>query len=316
MARSRNIKPGFFTNEDLAECSPWARLLFAGLWLLADREGRLEDRPRRIKAEIFPFDAVDVEAELTALAERRLIVRYEAFGARFVEVTNFTKHQQPHYKEVPSKIPPPRFAPDDAGSTPMAPDSQNEKPNGDADLGNVGSTSGQRRVNVDSTLTQRQVNQSAPCPSDSGFLIPDSGFLIPDSGKERARKRASATASPLRPPEVDEQTWSDWLALRRAKKAPVTKTVIAGAVAEANKAGMPLDAFLRLWCERGSQGLRAEWLRPAERGTGPPGASQQDPQWRKEQRERNEAFFGPYAARRQGETIDCEASNVTTDLLG
>jgi len=35
--RARNIKPGFFSNEDLAECSPWSRLCFAGLWLLADR---------------------------------------------------------------------------------------------------------------------------------------------------------------------------------------------------------------------------------------------------------------------------------------
>jgi len=48
MARSRNIKPGFFRNEMLAECSPLARLLFAGLWCLADRFGRLEDRPKRI----------------------------------------------------------------------------------------------------------------------------------------------------------------------------------------------------------------------------------------------------------------------------
>ena len=50
MARARNIKPGFFANENLAECDPLARLLFAGLWCLADREGRLEDRPKRIAA--------------------------------------------------------------------------------------------------------------------------------------------------------------------------------------------------------------------------------------------------------------------------
>ena len=39
MSRSRNIKPGFFKNEHLAECQPLARLLFIGLWTLADREG-------------------------------------------------------------------------------------------------------------------------------------------------------------------------------------------------------------------------------------------------------------------------------------
>ena len=52
MARARNIKPGFFKNEDLAECSPWARLCFAGLWTLADREGRLEDRANVIQDEL------------------------------------------------------------------------------------------------------------------------------------------------------------------------------------------------------------------------------------------------------------------------
>ena len=31
MARLRTIKPAFFTNEQLAECSPYARLLYAGL---------------------------------------------------------------------------------------------------------------------------------------------------------------------------------------------------------------------------------------------------------------------------------------------
>ena len=46
MARARNIKPGFFRNADLVEMPIEARLLFIGLWTLADRSGRLEDRPR------------------------------------------------------------------------------------------------------------------------------------------------------------------------------------------------------------------------------------------------------------------------------
>ena len=35
MARARNIKPGFYKNEDLAECSLTARFIFPGLWMLA-----------------------------------------------------------------------------------------------------------------------------------------------------------------------------------------------------------------------------------------------------------------------------------------
>lgn len=81
---------------------------------------------------------------------------------------------------------------------------------------------------------------------------------------EAPRKRA-ATHRVARPGDVAEQTWADWIALRKAKKAPVTETVIQQASREAEKAGMPLDDFLRIWCARGSQGLQADWLKPNER---------------------------------------------------
>ena len=68
-----------------------------------------------------------------------------------------------------------------------------------------------------------------------------------------------------RPEGVSEQTWADWTALRKAKRAPVNATTIRGAEEEAQKAGMTLESFLRVWCLRGSQGLQAAWLSPAER---------------------------------------------------
>jgi len=73
--RSRNLKPGFFKNEALLELPCEARLLFAGLWCMADREGRLEDRPKRIKIELFPADNFEVAPLLIALAEKGLIER-------------------------------------------------------------------------------------------------------------------------------------------------------------------------------------------------------------------------------------------------
>lgn len=77
--------------------------------------------------------------------------------------------------------------------------------------------------------------------------------------------RAARTPPPTRPEGVGEQVWTDWLALRKAKKAPVTDTVLSSAKDEAAKAGLTLEAFLRVWCARGSQGLQADWLRPNER---------------------------------------------------
>ncbi len=119
MARARNIKPAFFKNEALAECSPLARLLFAGLWCLADREGRLEDRPKRIRAELLPYDDGNVDDMLQELHEAGFILRYAAPGGRFIQVLNFSKHQNPHCHEQRSTIP----APDMHGaSTVQAPD--------------------------------------------------------------------------------------------------------------------------------------------------------------------------------------------------
>lgn len=107
MARARNIKPGFYKNEDLAECSVWARLIYPGLWMLADRDGRLEDRPKRIKGELLPFDAVDVEPLLRELDARKFIHRYESDSVRYIQILKFGKHQTPHYTEKKSLIPPP-----------------------------------------------------------------------------------------------------------------------------------------------------------------------------------------------------------------
>lgn len=80
--------------------------------------------------------------------------------------------------------------------------------------------------------------------------------------EEGSRKRS---APPEAPGDVDPQVWSDWLKLRKDKGASVTTTVIDGARREAVKASMTFEAFLREWCVRGSQGLKAEWIKPQER---------------------------------------------------
>jgi len=108
MARSRNIKPGFFANEYLAELDPYARLLFIGLWTMADREGRLEDRPKKIKGELFRFNPdVDVEKLLEDLhtSTEKFITRYQVAGCRYIQITNWHRHQNPHINEKPSIIP-------------------------------------------------------------------------------------------------------------------------------------------------------------------------------------------------------------------
>jgi hypothetical protein len=74
--------------------------------------------------------------------------------------------------------------------------------------------------------------------------------------------RVAAAPSTIvqKPDEVDQQVWDDWKQLRKTKKAPVTDTVLKGAMTEAKKAGISLNEFLSIWCRRGSQGLEAAWL--------------------------------------------------------
>ena len=65
----------------------------------------------------------------------------------------------------------------------------------------------------------------------------------------------------LCPPDVDAGVWDDWKQLRKSKRATVSETVIEQARKEATKAGMSLNSFLKEWCLRGSQGLKAEWIK-------------------------------------------------------
>lgn len=115
MSRARNIKPGFFTNGDLLECTPLARLLFAGLWCEADRRGILEDRPKTIKVKVLPGDDCDIEALLDELSVHGFIRRYEVDEARCIHIPNFGKHQNPHVKEQANTLP----APDMPGADPV-----------------------------------------------------------------------------------------------------------------------------------------------------------------------------------------------------
>lgn len=120
MPRKREIKPSFYMDEDLAECSVWARLLFPALWQLADREGRLEDRPAMIRVHAFPYDNLeaigvsvnDLIAELErprqhCPAKDGFLRRYVVDGRRYILIKNFNKHQHPHPNEVPSQLPAP-----------------------------------------------------------------------------------------------------------------------------------------------------------------------------------------------------------------
>jgi hypothetical protein len=108
MARIRSIKPEFWTNEKIVECSLSARLLFIGLWNFADDAGRLVDSPKTIKMQVFAGDdltAQDVHELLTELSVNGLITRYTVGGKAYLQIDGWD-HQKIN-RPVPSKIPAP-----------------------------------------------------------------------------------------------------------------------------------------------------------------------------------------------------------------
>jgi hypothetical protein len=93
MARIRTIKPDFWTDEKLTECSLSARLLFIGTWNFADDNGNLDRSSKQIKARVFPLDNLDCEPLILELLEKELLVEYEYEDRLYLHIQGFNKHQ-------------------------------------------------------------------------------------------------------------------------------------------------------------------------------------------------------------------------------
>lgn len=111
MPRIRYLKPEFFSDEDLGTLPFQTRLTFEGLWCYADKAGRLEYRPKYLKAMIFPYDNIKIEKEIESLAIGKtngnpFIQLYEIEERQYIQIIQWDKHQRPHHTEKESEIPP------------------------------------------------------------------------------------------------------------------------------------------------------------------------------------------------------------------
>lgn len=128
---------------------------------------------------------------------------------------------------------------------------------------------GKRYLQIEKFGQQLRSASKCPPPPDGicNQLISDAhlgvsvSVAVSEGVSDKARTRATL---PDRPDDVSEQTWGDWIALRNGKRAAVSATVVSEARREADKAGITLERFLSIWCVRGTQGLQADWLKPAE----------------------------------------------------
>jgi uncharacterized protein YdaU (DUF1376 family) len=82
---------------------------------------------------------------------------------------------------------------------------------------------------------------------------------------------ASGRSPSGKPDDVLDSTWADFIALRKAKRSPMTATALSAIRTEAGKAGITLQAALVECCARGWQGFRADWMQQGQPRASPPG---------------------------------------------
>ena len=105
MARSRVIKPEFWTDEKLARLSRDSRLLFVGLWSVSDDYGVAKGHPAFIKSQLFPYDETlsikQIGAYLSELVNEGFVCPFKHNGEQYLYIKGFTKHQKVDH---PSKL--------------------------------------------------------------------------------------------------------------------------------------------------------------------------------------------------------------------
>lgn len=89
------LNPDFWIDEELGTVSPYARLLYMGLWgICDDNNATVPDRPEWIKLQVLPYDSVNPRELLEELEKIGKIVKFTSEGKSFWWLRNFHKHQK------------------------------------------------------------------------------------------------------------------------------------------------------------------------------------------------------------------------------
>lgn len=112
MARIRTIKPEFARSASTAQLSRDARLLFLLLLPEVDDDGRMLGSAKLLDGLLYPSDddvtAKKIERWLEECERAGMVTLYEVTGTRYLQITNFAKHQKVSHKRDSVLPPPPR----------------------------------------------------------------------------------------------------------------------------------------------------------------------------------------------------------------
>ena len=151
---------------------------------------------------------------------------------------------------------------------------------------------------------ERASKPESVAPLASQTEPPDCAVPAPEPPP--ARRRTRPPAAPPCPPDVDAQLWADWLTVRRAKRAPLTATALAGVQREADKAAITLAEALRCCVESGWVGFKAEWFARLNAPAAPPRPGHAPPA--ESFRERDARLQRERYARLTGRPLDAPAA--------
>lgn len=218
-----------------------ARTLLFGIWCHAWDDGVFEWKPIQLKVKVFPYNDVSITSLLEELEEQNLVQRFHNGGKDYAVVKNFQKYQRPKKPSVSGLLP------DELRTYAGCKDEISEE------VPNQYGTGGEKSPQKGGREEGRKEEEEGIPPN-------------PQEGAEKSNSKKSTTrfVQIEKPDDVSEQLWNDFIALRRQKKAAITKTAMAAFVREAGNANLTLSQVLTLTCERGWQGFKADWLKPGD----------------------------------------------------
>ena len=109
MARKRMVDPNIWQSEDFSKLSTLAKLVFIGLFSLADDEGRGRANPMYLKSSLFPYNedmrSADIEKTLSEISSNMSVVFYSCNGSNYYSLLswyNFQRIDKPTSSQLPA----------------------------------------------------------------------------------------------------------------------------------------------------------------------------------------------------------------------
>lgn len=241
---NRLIRDEMLESEAILSLPIEARWLYVTILLSADDLGLFEATSFKLARR------ADIRREsgdklLQMLADADLIRLYEVSGKRFGFIPKFRQRIQIKFPKHP--LPPKALMEGD--------DDAISKING---LGSKTTVGQPQSTDGHQEFTAAQPSEAKAKAKEEAKEEGKVGALNKEKSGIKKNTRTSTFVECF--DGVENQVWEDWLAIRKAKKLPLTKTAMAQVEAEVLKAGISMQEALKECCLRGWGGFKASWL--------------------------------------------------------